>query len=225
MSGQSPVNPLPPLVVALAVIIFGVEAMFGLAERGLLGGAGGIGWRAQAVRNYAFFGDVLDWMIQQRRFPPELLVRFVSYPLLHLGFTHALFVCVFILAMGKMVAEAFGQISVLVLFFVAAMVGALVYGGVLNDPYPLVGGYPGVYGLIGGYTYLLWLRLGALGEKQIMAFRLIGVLLGVQLLFGLIFGSSNDWVADLAGFAAGFALAPLVAPGGLARLRDRLRNR
>lgn len=225
MPPVSPVNPLPAAVVALAAIVFGVEVLFGMAERGFLGGPGGIGWRAAAVQDYGFFGEIVDWMIQNRRAPPELLVRFVSYPLLHLSFTHALFVCVFILAMGKMVGEAFGNAAVWILYFGCSIVAAIVYGLLLDDSFPLVGGFPGVYGLIGGYTYLLWLRLGQMGEKQLMAFRLIGVLLGIQLLFGLLFGAGNDWVADLAGFAAGFGLSTLLVPGGLARLRARLRGR
>lgn len=225
MSSQSPVNPLPAAVVALAAIIFGIEVLFDLAERGIIGGPGAIGWRSGAIQDYGFFGAAVDWMIQNRRMPLELLVRFVTYPLLSLSFTHALFVCVFILAMGKMVGEALGDVAVWVLFFVPSILGALVYGLLLDDPYPLVGGYPGVYGLIGGYTYLLWLRLGQLGEKQVMAFRLIGVLLGIQLIFGLLFGAGNDWVADLAGFASGFGLSVLLVPGGMTRLRQRLRGR
>jgi len=36
------VNPLPAAVVALAAVIFGIEVMFELAQRGLLGGGGGL---------------------------------------------------------------------------------------------------------------------------------------------------------------------------------------
>lgn len=225
MSSQSPINPLPPAVIALATIVFGVEVMFSMAERGMLGGAAGIGWRSGAIQSYGFFGEIVDWMIQNRRMPLELLVRFFTYPLLSLSFTQALFVCVFIVAMGKMVAEAMGGLAVWLLFFVPSVFGALAYGLLLDDPYPLVGGYPGVYGLIGGYTYLLWLRLGQMGEKQLMAFRLIGVLLGIQFLFGLLFGGGNDWVADLAGFVSGFGLSTVLVPGGFARLSARLRGR
>lgn len=32
---QSPFNPLPPLVVALAVVILGIEALFSLGARGI----------------------------------------------------------------------------------------------------------------------------------------------------------------------------------------------
>lgn len=219
------VNPLPAAVVGLAAVTFGVEVMFNLAERGLLGGAGGIGWRTQAIQTWGFYGQGLDWMLVNRQFPADVLVRFLSYPLLHFNFTHALFVCVFVLAMGKMVGEVFGNIAVIVIFWGASIVGALAYGLILNDNYPLVGGYPGVYGLIGGYTFLLWMRQKLMGAQQLMAFRLIGFLLGIQLLFGLLFGAGNDWVADLSGFVAGFGMAVFLVPGAVQRLREKLRGR
>ncbi len=220
-----PVNPLPAAVVALAAVIFGVEVLFSLGERGLFGGDGGSGLRTQALRDYAFFGEALRWMIANRAAPPDLLGRFVTYPMLHLSLTHAVFVCVFVLAMGKMVGEALGNLAVLVLFFGASVAGALVYGLLLADRFPLVGGFPGVYGLIGGYTFLLWVQAKALQQSQLTAFRLVAVLLAIQLVFGLVFGARNDWVADLAGFAAGFGLSFLLVPGGWARLRAALRRR
>ncbi|WP_086052265.1 rhomboid family intramembrane serine protease [Pseudoruegeria sp. SK021] len=225
MSTPKAVNPLPPAALGLAVVIFGIEVMFNLAERGLLGGAAGIGWRNQAIQDYAFYGQGLDWMLVNGRFPPDLLVRFVTYPLLHLSFSHALFGAVFVLAMGKMVGEALGNLAVLVLFFGGAIGGAFAYGLALNDPYPLIGAFPGVYGLIGGYTFLMWVRARALQQNQLMAFRLIGLLLAVQLLFGLVFGSGRDWVADMAGFVCGFGLSFLLVPGGWGRLRAALRGR
>lgn len=219
------VNPLPPAVLGLAVVIFGIELLFNLAERGIFGGAGGIGWRQAALQDYAFFGEALRWMIANGSYPPDLVARFVTYPLLHLSLTHAIFVCVFILAMGKMVGEALGNVAVLVIFFGASVGGALVYGLALSDPYPLVGGFPGVYGLIGGYTFLMWVQAQVLKQSQLTAFRLIAALLAIQLVFGLIFGTRNDWIADLAGFATGFGLSFLLVPGGWARLRDAIRKR
>ena len=71
----------------------------------------------------------------------------------------------------------------------------------------------------------LGLRLGQLGENQIRAFSLIGFLLFVQLVFGLLFGSNAEWVADIAGFGIGFALSIILVPGGWAKLVNRLRQR
>lgn len=79
--------------------------------------------------------------------------------------------------------------------------------------------------MIGGFTFLLWVKLAQTGGPQSRAFTLIGFLMGIQLVFGLLFGGGQDWVADLAGFVAGFGLSFLVSPGGWARVVDRLRQR
>lgn len=221
----SPFNPLPPVVVALALLIFGVEAMFALAERGLVGGPGAVGWRIDAIEKYAFFAPILDWMFESGRWPLAHVMRFFTYPFLHWSFSHMLMVVVFLLALGKLVGEHFGTLAVLLVFFCASVVGALAYTIVIGSDLPLVGGYPAVYGLIGSYTFMVWLSLGIAGQSKLGAFQLIAILIGLQLVFGAIFGGNKDWVADLAGFATGFLLSFALVPGAIRRLRDRLRQR
>ncbi|NNF72696.1 MAG: rhomboid family intramembrane serine protease [Rhodobacteraceae bacterium] len=221
----SPVNPLPLSVVILALPIVFVELALVAGAEGFVGGPDAVGWRLSAMQDYAFFGPVFDLMLELGRFPPEHLMRFVTYPFVHVGFTHMLMVMVFLLALGKMAGEVLGAISVLVLFFSSAIVGALVFALATDDPSPLLGGYPAVYGLIGAYTFILWVRLGQVGEPRHQAFSLIAVLLFIQLVFGLLFGTGQDWVAEIAGFVTGFALSPLVAPSGWTRLLERLRQR
>jgi membrane associated rhomboid family serine protease len=220
----SPINPLPPAVVLLFMAIMGVEAAFSLGAQGLAGGPQAVGWRLAAVQAYAFSGDIFDWMIANGRYPNEHLIRFVTYPFVSASFTHALVAGVMLLALGKMVGEVFASWAVLVVFVVSGAFGALVYGLVLDDPYPLLGAFPPVYGLLGAFTYLLWLRLGEEGAPQSRAFALIGFLMAIQLVFGLLFGLSNDWLADLAGFVAGFTLSFVVSPGGFTKLRGKLRH-
>jgi len=222
---EMPFNRLPPVVVALALLIFGIELVFQAGARGFVGGADAVGWRVEATRTYGIYGTVMDWMIQNGRYPPAQVMRFVTYPFIHVNFTHALMVNVFLLALGKMVGEVFGTLAVLVVFFLSAISGALAYGLLLNDPLPLIGGYPAVYGLIGSYTFMLWVSLTGTGNSQFRAFTLIGFLMGLQLVFGLIFGSNKDWVADLFGFGAGFLVSMLMVPGVWGRMLDRLRNR
>jgi membrane associated rhomboid family serine protease len=221
----SPFNALPPVVVALAVLIAGLEGMFQLATAGFLGGQGGVGWRLAAIQDYAVLDEVADWMLVNGRFPGEHLLRFVTYPLIHGGFAHAAFVVVFILAIGKIVAEVFSPLAFIVVFWASAVVGALAYVILLDSAYPLIGGYPGVYGLIGAFTFLMWVDAARRGSSQARAFGLIGMLLAIQLLFGVIQGDFGNVIADLSGFVTGFILSFVVSPGGWGRAIARLRQR
>lgn len=220
---QSPFNTVPAVVVALALIIMGIEAAFSLGARGIVGGPSAVGWRLDALQSYAFSSDIFWWMIDTSRWPLEHVIRCVSYLFVHGSFTQAIFVCVFLLALGKMVAEVFGEIRMLVVFLASGITGALVYA-LIGSEYPLIGGFPAVYGLIGAFTFVRWIALGAMGEQQARAFGLIGMLMGVQLLFGLIFGSRPDWIADLAGFGAGFGLSFFLVPGGWQRILEKIRR-
>lgn len=221
----SPFNALPPVVIALAVVIFGLELMFQAATAGLLGGQGGIGWRLGAMQDFGVFNATWDWMINTGQFPTEHLVRFIAYPLIHGSFLHAGMVVVFILALGKMVAEVYSVLAFLAVFWISAIVGALGFVVILDSEYPLIGGYPGVYGLIGAFTFLMLMRAEVQGSGQMRAFSLIGMLLGIQLLFGLLNGDFGNVVADFSGFATGLVLSFVVSPGGWGRLLARMRQR
>ena len=221
----SPINPLPPVVAALFIIMIGIEVVFGLGTRGIIGDMNALEWRSAAVETYGFNGQILDWMLINGIYPAEHLIRFMSFLFLHASFTHAIFVSIMVLALGKMVGEVFSQVATLAIFLLSGVFGAAVYGYVLNDPHWLIGGFPGVYGLIGAFTFLQWLHLRVLGKSQRRAFSLIGVLMGIQLVFGVLFGGANDWLADAAGFAAGFGLSFVVCPGGWRKIQDLLRRR
>lgn len=218
------VNPLPPVVAALFLIVMGIEVIFYLGSKGIIGGPEAVGWRLAAMQKYSFSGDIFDWMLETGRWPFEHVMRFVTYPFVQGSFSQAIFVGVMLLAMGKMVAEVFGSGAMLLIFLASGVGGALAYAVFLNDPVPLIGGFPAVYGLIGAFTFILWRSMSLVGANQARAFSLISVLMGIQLLFGLVFGLSNDWLADLGGFATGFVLSFLVAPGGLAYLRGLMRR-
>lgn len=220
-----PVNPMPATVTLLFLALAGIEVVLSLAESGIIGGPAAVGWRLALIRDFGFSGDVFDWMVANMQFPLRDLSRVVSYSFIHLGFTHAIFACVLLLALGKMVAEAMGQVAFLAIFFVSGIFGAVVYALVLDDPVWLVGAYPSVYGLIGGYSFVMWRKLAGQGEQQYRAFSLIAVLMGLQLIWGVFFDAGTQWVAELLGFACGFALSFVFAPGEWGRLRERIRHR
>ncbi len=220
----SPFNDLPPVIVVIALALVLIEGIFLSAESGLLGNGHGVSWRLTAVEEYGFYGQIIDLMIERGDFRPNFLMRFITYAFIQPTFLSMVFVGVFLLALGKFVGEVFRPWAVVAVFLASAVGGAAAYGLVLNDPRPLIGGFPAVYGLIGAYTYILWLFSAAAGANQFAAFRLIALLMGIQLVFTALFGGSNDWVADLGGFATGFGLSFVVSPGGWARLQAKLRN-
>lgn len=220
----SPVNPLPPVVWALFLLVAGVEIVFQAGENGLAGGPEAIGWRIALAQQFGFSGVAFDWMLENGRWPLEHVQRFFTYLFVHGALTATVFSAVMLLALGKLVGEAMGQWAVVWLFFGGGIFGATVFGLVTDEEW-LLGAFPGVYGLIGGYTYLMWLKLGQAGEDQRRAFSFIAFLMGIQLFFSVFFTNGMDWIADLAGFACGFALSPIAVPGGFRRLLDKMRQR
>lgn len=224
-ANQSPFNALPPVAVGLAMVIGAVEIVLQLGSAGLAGGVEAQSWRWFGWSNYAFFGPIWEEMLWRGQFPPADLIRFVTYPFIHHDFIHAAFAIVIVLAMGKTVGETFNPLAFLAIFFASAIAGALGYALLTDSNVPLIGAMPGGYGLIGAYTFLIWVSLVAMGEDQRRAFTLIGFLMAFQLVFGLIFGSDNTWIADIVGFAAGFGLSFLVSPGGWSRVLAKLRQR
>lgn len=225
-SDPSPLNPLPWIVWALALPLIAMEVVLALGESGLAGGDAGIGWRLQAVQDFAFSPQFLQVAWGDGRWLPYEPWRMLTYLFVHPTTTSTIFAVVILLALGKMVAELFRWWAVLVIWAGSAFVGALVYAVALPaERAPLMGAFPADYGLIGAFTFLIWVRLAGTGSSQFRAFTLIGFLLGTQLLFALLFGGGYVWVAELAGFATGFLLSFVVSPGGLSRVRERLRSR
>ncbi len=101
----------------------------------------------------------------------------------------------------------------------------------LDGAVPLIGVWPGVYGLIGAFTWITWMNLGAQGRNQVSAFRLIAFLMALQLVFAVLFAGEGGFLfrlslalPEITGFFAGLALSPFVAPGGWGAIVRRARQ-
>lgn len=228
-----PINPLPALVVLLAVAIFGLEMAFTIGSTGMAGPAA-TGWRIAALESYAFGPQFLDWMTAHQTLRWDYVARFFTYAFVNPSFTYTLFVLVFVLSLGKMVGETMSGLAVLVVFVLSSAAGALALGIIASGTqHWLAGGFPGAYGLVGAFTFVLWAGLGERRVSRLRAFALIAFLLGIQLIYGLavsLFGQSAtmaswDWPARLAGFGTGFVLSFVLAPGGWKAVLAHLRRR
>lgn len=221
----SPLNPVPGVVWLILLPIVAMEVVVSAGMLGVAGGAGGIGWRQEALQRFALAPQMLGEMRDNGQWSADYLMRFVSYAFVHGSFMQALLASVFILAMGKFVGEVFRPLGVLAVFLLAVIAGGLAYSLMPGTKFALFGAFAGAYGLIGAFTFIIWARLGAENANRARAFTLIGFLLGAQLLFGVLFGGTADWVADLAGFGAGFGLSFVVGPGGPSHILRRIRQR
>jgi membrane associated rhomboid family serine protease len=205
-----------------------MEVVIGLAGLGIVGGAEGGFWRIEAIQRFAFLPELARLMAETGAWTEGGAVRFLSYPFVHRGLIDAVFMVALTLALGKVAGEALGSTGFMAVFFGAAIAGGAAAAFVLTGVEALIGGFPAAYGLIGAFTFLLWARLGQLGGPRARAFGLIGMLVGLQIVFGLALGGLAGLaglVPDLAGFAAGFVLAPFFVPGGMARIVAALRRR
>ncbi len=209
----------------LALPMIAVELALQAGAAGVAGGANAVGWRLALLERFAFFPDLLRRNVERVSYPAEDVIRLVSYPFVHADLTMALFGIVMLLAMGKVVGEVFRWWALIVVFIGSAVIAALVYAAVPFVTAPIAGAFPPVYGLVGAFSFLMWVRLAAVGANQFRAFSLIGALLFFQFVLGMLFGGGTLWVAEIAGFVAGFGLSFVVSPGGWARVKARLRER
>jgi membrane associated rhomboid family serine protease len=219
---------LPIVVWAVVAPMIAMEVVIGLAGLGIVGGAEGGFWRIEAIQRFAFLPELARLMAETGAWTEGGAVRFLSYPFVHRGLIDAVFMVALTLALGKVAGEALGSTGFMAVFFGAAIAGGAAAAFVLTGVEALIGGFPAAYGLIGAFTFLLWARLGQLGGPRARAFGLIGMLVGLQIVFGLALGGLAGLaglVPDLAGFAAGFVLAPFFVPGGMARIVAALRRR
>jgi membrane associated rhomboid family serine protease len=221
-----PFNPLPPVVWLLALPVIGVELAIQLQAAGLMRAGTELGWREAMYSHVRLLPELLRLQWETGGYPADQLSRLISYPLVHAGFSDTLFAVVLFVALGKGVGEVLRWWAMLVVVLASVVAGGLAYGLLVPGlETPLIGAYPAVYGLIGALTCLIFLNLAAVGANRLRAFSLIGFLMIAQSLYALIFGGTWMWVAELAGFAAGFLTTFPVAPGGFQRALDQIRQR
>jgi hypothetical protein len=222
--GEGAFNRLPTVIWLLVLPVIAMEIVLSLAGAGLIGGDTAAGWRLQAVQMLAFSPEALRWMVATGNWGLEPGGRLVSYAFVHPGTMVSLFVVAFVLALGKWVGEVFPAPAVVVLFLASAAGGAVAFT-LAGGTQILIGGFPAAYGLIGAFTFLIWVRLSAEGGPRGRAFSLIAILMGVQLLLAVFIDTGMEWVADLGGFATGFGLSFLLVPGGPRRVLALMRKR
>ena len=222
----SPLNPLPGVVWLLILAVAGIEVVLSAAGFGLIGGAQGVGWRMVAIQEHGFSSALQDWMLDTRRFPPDTLARYLTFPFVHGAPMHAVLSVVMLAAMGKVLVPRLGTARFLVLALGVPVLAAMVFGLVVGQDRLgwLFGAMPMAFALVGAFTWLRWQEAPDAAARR-RAFSPIAVLLAARLGFGLLAEAGPSWVADVSAFAFGLALtAGALGPGSWARTWARLRG-
>jgi membrane associated rhomboid family serine protease len=176
------VNPLPPAVIVLFLAVVIGEAYIAGAEAQLWGQFDA---RVGLIRQFAFFPEGFERALAAGIWQPELFWRMLTYPFVHAAIMQSILASVLILALGKFVGEILGNTAVFAIFGISSVCAALGYAQFTSSTYPLFGGYPPAYGLIGGFSFVLFSRAEGLLSHQLRAFRMLGLLMAINISFSL----------------------------------------
>ncbi|MCY4543042.1 MAG: rhomboid family intramembrane serine protease [Rhodobacteraceae bacterium] len=195
-------GPIPRAVLALAGVIAGLELMFSAGDTGLVGGVVGAYWRSTAIENFAFS----EWLLREQLrggIPAAEWHRFVTYGFLHSQFASSAMSTVFILAFGNFLTRFVSSWQVLAIFFAGIVAGAGGFALVLDAAYPLIGSSPGYFAIFGGILAVFLVGKASRRLNRLML-SIPLYFIGLQILYRVIFGGPDFWLADIAGCAAGF---------------------
>ena len=219
---QNVINPLPWSVSALVLLMIVPEVYILGADLRLWGSATA---RFDLLRAFALFPEALGFALRTGYFDPSLVMRLFSFSFVHGHWLSALVSVALVLAMGKFVAQVLGNITMLLIFFATSFLGALIYSLVAGAPQLLFGGTVGFYGLIGAFTLVQFIDAKGAFQAQLMAFRLLAVLLVFNLLVSALYGQTQIWVAEFSAALAGLIGTALLHPSVLRMILHRLRER
>jgi membrane associated rhomboid family serine protease len=219
--GSAPVFNAPPVVSWLAVFIIACHVVFLLLPAGMQ-------MRVSVYAGLSPHDFLTGGEGPLRRFAP-----LVGHMLLHGGWLHLAFNCMWLMAFGAPVARRLGadlpygaaraSILFLLLFTLSGVVGALFYVALHpGDTTMLIGASGGVSGLLGGLVRFAFRRppaapgdVSGLFEKPVVAWT--AAVVGLNLAMG-VFGAdlSGDgadiaWEAHIGGYFFGLLTFPLFA--------------
>ena len=140
---------LPWQLWALVGTIVAIELLLSASDRGWLDPE----WRTYAILNGAFWRPVATGAVAPL-FDEQWLTMYASHAFLHGGIMHVALNSTVLLALGKHIAGRAGAWSLIALFVVSAVAGALGFQVLSTSNGPMVGASGAVFGFLG--LWLFW---------------------------------------------------------------------
>src|SRR6056297_697432 len=188
------------LLIVILLICVTVEMMLQGADFGLWGSPR---LRGLAYQYGGFWRGLLDnW---QPNYTAQPVVMFASYSFLHGGFIHLLVNMITLASLGRLVIERVGQWRFAVIYALSLLGGALGFALLSTAVQPMVGASGALFGLAGvltGWEYTAR-RLAREGMGPVL--RVIGLLVGLNVVMYLAMGGNLAWETHLGGFLTGWA--------------------
>src|SRR6056297_1196070 len=188
------------VLIAILVICVAIEALLQGADFGLWGSTR---WRGLAYQYGGYWRGLLDnW---QPNYAAQPTTMFASYGFLHGGFIHLLVNMITLVSLGRLVIERVGQVRFAVIYALSLLGGAAGFATLSNAVQPMVGASGALFGLAGvltGWEYTAR-RLAREGMGPVL--RVIGLLVGLNIVMYWAMGGNLAWETHLGGFLAGWA--------------------
>ena len=216
-------NRMPLAVLIIISVVGAIGLFFQGAENGIIRGVDAVGLRASWGQTFGFRASIFESMYVAGNYPLDQLSRLLTFGFVQRTFTTAIVALAIFAALGKNVAERFGQICFLTIFFAAPIFGVASYVLLTGANGWIIGLFPAVFGMVGGFTVHQIEYRREQGETILPAFSLIAFFMTIQLVFFFIFGGTMEWIAEFFSFVAGFVIAYLFGWRGSDRRAEILR--
>lgn len=160
-------------------------------------------WRGLAYQYGGFWQGLLgNW---QPNYGVQPAVMFVSYGFLHGGFLHLLVNMITLVSLERLVIERVGQWCFAVIYVFSLLGGAVGFAALSNAVQPMVGASGALFGLAGVLTSWEYTARRLAHEGIGPVLRVIGLLVGLNIIMYWAMGGNLAWETHLGGFWAGWA--------------------
>ncbi|PPB79653.1 rhomboid family protein [Albidovulum inexpectatum] len=197
-------SPLAPVTWAILILCTLPELILTGADLGLWGSRD---WRGTALALGAFWKGLGPG---QALYPGQPVAQYVTYGFLHGGMLHLVMNMTVMVSLARALVPVLGQARFAMLYLASLVAGAAAFGALGTVGAPMVGASGAVFGLLGAWLRIDWMRRRRLGASTIPVVQSLVGLAVLNTVLWWAMGGLLAWETHLGGFVAGWALLPIL---------------
>ncbi len=206
---QDNFQPMPKSLKYLITVIVLVELIATAGDYGLLP-------IEDLRRTIIIFGGLWPQYVTegwQGLYFGQMFVMFFSHAFVHGSIFHMAMNTVILLALGKRLSIGVGSKWVLILFFISAGAGGVLFVLLNGSGAPAVGASGAAFGFFGFWKVLEYRMLRRMGASLAPVYQFIGGMVGLNIALWFALDGLLAWEAHLGGFIAGWLLGSVFRAG------------